>query len=106
MTALSTPQQVQERLEEIERLIAETLNEAEGAALAWFRKKAEREQEWTREYIAASGPAHVRKATADLRASSIGIEEEARWESTKVMLRGLSDRGNIGMAILKSQGRA
>jgi hypothetical protein len=104
--SLSTPQQVQARLEEIENLIAETQNELEGAALDWFRRKAEREQAWTREYIAASGPAHVRKATADLRASTIGIEEEARWEAMKVKMRGLSDRGNIGMAILKSQGRA
>jgi hypothetical protein len=103
--SLSTPQQVQARLEEIDGLIAETQNELEGAALSWFRKKAEREQAWTREYIAASGPAHVRKATADLRASTIGIEEEARWEAMKVKMRGLSDRGNIGMAILKSQGR-
>ena len=104
--SLSTPQQVQERLEKIDEAIAETLNEAEDAALSWFRKKAEREQEWTREYIASSGPAHVRKATADLKASTIGVEEEAKWEATRVMLRGLSDRGNIGMAILKSQGRA
>lgn len=103
--SLSTPQQVQARLEEIDRDLAMRQNVLESAALAWYRKKRDREQRWARAYIETEGPAHVRRAQADLAVATVGIAEEAEYEAVKGVVRVLETRASIGQSLLRSQGR-
>jgi hypothetical protein len=104
--SLSTPQQIQAKLEDIEQDLAARQNLLERSAMAWYRKKRDREAAWARAYISADGPAHVRKAEADLSVATVGVQEEAEWEALRAVVRTLETRATIGMALLKTQGRA
>jgi hypothetical protein len=104
--SLSTPQQVMERLEEIDRELAMRQNLLESAALKWFRAKWDREHKWNVAYARAEGPAHVRKAEAIAETAGVGVEEEAEWEALRAVVRTLETRATIGMALLKAQGRS
>lgn len=104
--SLSSPALVQQRLEDIDGQLAQALNGMEDAALEWFRCKRDREVEKARAYAEAEGPATERKIVADAFAATVGVDEEARWESRKLVVRLLESRANVGMAILKSQGRS
>jgi hypothetical protein len=104
--SLSTPQQVMERLEGLAEEIAEYANIVEGRALAWFRVKRDREKAWANAYIQANGPAHVRRVMADLAVADMGLDEEALWEGGRAKMRALESAANVGMALLKSQGRS
>ena len=103
---LSTPQAVQQRLEEIDRDLAARQGALESAALRWFRSKRDREKNWATAYISADGPAHVRKAEADLAVATTGVQEEAEYEALKAVVRVLETRATIGQSLLRSQGRA
>ena len=102
---LSTPQQVQARLEEIEHDLALRQNTLEAAAWTWFKVRRDKEREWAKAYIAASGPVHERKAHADLAVATIGVTEEAEYEAVKAVVRLLEARATIGQSLLRSQGR-
>lgn len=104
--SLSTPQQVQARLEELDTDLANRQNILESSAMAWFKKKRDREEAWARAYVSAEGPAHVRKAEADLAVATVGRNEEAEYEAVKAVVRVMETRATIGMALLKTQGRA
>ena len=104
--SLSTPAQVQTRLEEIDGQLALAANGMEEAAFAWFRKRAEREVAKAEAYAKADGPATERKIKAEAAAAVVGVDEEARWEARKLVSRLLESRANVGMAILKAQGRS
>lgn len=106
MTELSTPQQVQARLEAIDRDLANRQNALESSALAWFRAKRDKEKQWAQAYISASGPVHERKAHADLAVATVGVAEEAEWEALRAVVRTLETRATIGQSLLRSQGRA
>ena len=56
--------------------------------------------------MAAVGPGEQRRQEAKLAACHIGAAEEGAWEGKKAVVRVLETRANIGMAILKSQGRS
>ena len=100
--SLSTPQQVQERLEAIEHDLAVRQNAYEAAALAWFRAKRDKEHRWARAYMEATGPAHERKAQADLAVALVGVTEEAEYEAMKAVIRTLETRATIGQSLLRS----
>lgn len=104
--SLSTPAQVQTRLEEIDVQLALAANGMESSAFAWFRKRADREVAKAEEYAKAEGTATERKIKADAAAAVVGVDEEARWEARKLVSRLLESRANVGMAVLKSQGRS
>lgn len=104
--SLSTPQQVQERLEQIDHDLAARMPALEAAALGWFRRKRDREKTWAQAYVQAEGPAHVRKAQADLAVATVGISEEAEYEALKAVVRVLETRATIGQSLLRSHGRA
>lgn len=103
--SLSSPALVQERLEEIDTQLATALNGMEDAALKWFRCKRDREVAKADAYAAAPGPATERKVMAEAAAAEVGVEEEAHWEARKLVVRLLESRANVGMSILKAQGR-
>lgn len=104
--SLSTPQQVLERLEAIERDLAVRQGALESAALAWFRAKRDREHKHAVSYIQAEGTVGVRNAIADQETGMLGVAEEAEWEALRAVVRVLEARATIGMALLKSQGRS
>ncbi|HTE60084.1 MAG TPA: hypothetical protein VK631_07005 [Solirubrobacteraceae bacterium] len=104
--SLSTPQQVMDRLEAIDRDLAARMPALEAAALGWFRKKRDREQAWASAYMSADGPAHVRKAEADYATATVGVAEEAEYEALKAVVRVLETRATIGQSLLRSHGRA
>lgn len=103
---LSSPAEVQERLEAVDTELALRLNDLEEAAMTWFRIKPKRERMWAESYIRVDGPAHIRKVAAD---SSVANEEwaeaEGRYEVLKVIVRGLESKASIGQSILRSQSR-
>ncbi len=104
--SLSSPAAVQARLEEIEGDLASRQNELEAAALDWFKAKRDREKEHARIFIATTGTVAERKAAADKKTADMGRDAEAAYEAQKAVVRVLDTRAAIGMAILKSQGRA
>ena len=104
--SLSTPQQVQERLEGIERDLAERQLDYETAAMAWFKAKRDREHDEALAFLSAEGTDTKRRMVAKRESANIGKEEEASFEALKAVMRVLETRANIGMALLKSQGRS
>jgi hypothetical protein len=100
------PATIMRRLDEIEVDLAVAQNELEGIALAWFRAKREREVAEAMEFTRAEGPVEARRMQARRIAASIGVEQEARWEAKRAVVRVLESRANVGMALLKSMGRS
>lgn len=103
---LDNPAAVVARLEEIERDLAVRQNALESAGMAWFRRKRDREHAFAVAFLSAEGTVAERKAIADRETSLIGKDEEAEWEALSRVVRVLETRANIGMALLKSQGRS
>jgi hypothetical protein len=112
MTTLSHPGAVQERLAEIENEMALKQNEYELAALAHWHKRREKEKAWAEEFMACAfdgdrkRTVSEREAMADRVTALIGVNEEARWESMRAVMRTLEARSTIGASLLKAQGRS
>lgn len=106
MTALSTPGQVRDRLEQIEHDLAMRQNDLEFAALRWFTLKRDREKKWAEAFLAAEGSVEARKARATQDTADIGMDAEAEWEGLRAVVRTLDTRAAIGMSLLRSQGRS
>lgn len=104
--SLSSPAVVQARLEEIETDLASRQNDLEAAALDWFKAKREREKSHAEVFLNDTGTVAERKAKADLATADVGCAEEGKYEGLRGVVRVLDTRAAIGMAILKSQGRA
>lgn len=104
--SLSSPQQIMERLEEIEQDLAIRGNEIAPIVEAWFKKKRDREHDEAVAFIAAEGTDTKRKMIAKRDTSHIGKEEEAAYVAITAVIRVLEGRATIGMALLKSHGRA
>lgn len=103
---LSHPAAVVERLEAIEEDLATRQGEYETAALDWFHQKREREKARADEFLKAEGTVAHRTAVAEAATATIGSDSEGAYESLRAVTRTLEARANIGMAILKSHGRA
>lgn len=103
---LSNPAAVRDRLEEIERDLALLQNDLEDAAFSWFRSKRGKEKERARVFMQSEGSVEARKAQADLATAHLGADDEARYEALRAVGRVLETRANIGMSLLRSQGRA
>lgn len=103
---LSTPQAVVERLEGIETDLAEFQNGLEEAAMTWFIGKREREKAHATAFLTAKGSIAARHAVAELETATDSMNDEATWEAKRHVLKVLETRANVGMALLKSQGRA
>ena len=104
--SLASPAQVMARLTEIETELAERQNDLEACAFAWFTAKRERERTEALEFMRAEGSVEARRQQAKRISAAIGAEEEASWEGKRAVVRVLEARANIGMAILKAQGRS
>lgn len=102
---LDTPQEIMARLTEIERDLAVRQNELEDAAMGWYRKKRDREYDWSVAFAAAEGTDMKRRATATRESARVGAEEEGHWEGLRAVVRVLETRATIGMALLKYQSR-
>lgn len=100
------PHTVQARLDEIDRDLAERLPQLEEAGRLHFIAKRDREQRIATAFLAAEGTVAERNAIAAGSFGGDGAEEEAAWESLRAAVRVLETRAQIGMALLKSYGRA
>jgi hypothetical protein len=103
--SLSAPAAVQSRLEEIENDLATRQGEYETAALSWFRAKRDREKRRAQEFMKGHGTVAERSAKADELTAEIGVEDEAKYEALKAVMRTLETRASIGQSILRSQAR-
>jgi hypothetical protein len=101
----ATAQTVLERLEAIETDLSERERDLEQAALDWFKAKRDVEHDYAVAYLAADGTVDERKSKARRVIEGKGRDEEARYESLRAVVRVLETRANIGMALLKAQGR-
>jgi hypothetical protein len=106
MTALDTPSAIQARLGEIDDDLAVRQNAYESAARNWFKAKRNREHDRAVAFISAGGTVAERNAIADRETATDGRDAEAEFEAIKAVVKVLETRANIGMALLKSQGRA
>ena len=106
MSDLSTPQAIQTRLEAIETDLAILQNDVEQAAMKWFVLKREREKARATCFLTAKGTDTARRMMAEQESAPVGAVDEARWEALKAKLKVLETRANIGMSLLRSQGRA
>jgi hypothetical protein len=102
----SHPSGIVTRLEAIENDLALRQNTLESAARAWFLAKRDKEHAEAVAFISAEGAMPLRKALAARETSFIGKTEEAEYEAVRAVTRVLETRATIGMALLKSQGRA
>jgi hypothetical protein len=105
MSATAERQTVTERLEAIERDLSERERELYDAAMGWFKKKRDLEHDRAVAFLAAEGTVAERQAKAARDNSNIGRDEEAEYEAIRAVVRVLETRANIGMALLKAQGR-
>jgi hypothetical protein len=103
---LSDPAVVQARLNEIDIDLATRQNKLESAALDWFRGKREREKARAEAFLAAGGTVAERNAIADKTTALLFVEDEAKYEAQKSVVRVLDTRAAIGMSLLRSQSRA
>jgi hypothetical protein len=105
-----TPAQIIERLEAIERDLAERQGEFERVSEDWARAKREKELAWARAYTLAGRdnktPVTDKKAAAIEASELIGLDAEARYTGLNKVIEVLGTRSMIGMALLKSHGRA
>lgn len=102
-----TPAQIEERLQELEQDLAVRQNAYESAAEKWYRKLREREYQHAVEFMRAAGATVTeRKEQARELTALLGITEESEYEGLKAAIRVMETRATIGMALLKSVGRA
>jgi hypothetical protein len=101
-----TAAQIEERLEEIERDLAMRQPLYEQAAEKWHRVLRDREYQHAVEFTKAAGPVTERRETAKAQTALIGQVEEAEYEGLKAAIKVMETRAMIGMALLKSAGRA
>ena len=94
------------RLAEIENDLAIRQATLESAGMAWFKAKRDKEHDHAVAFLAAEGSVAQRNAVANEQTATDGKNEEAEWEAVKAVVRVLETRANIGMAILKAQGRS
>ena len=111
--SLSTPQQVQERLDQLDAEVAERQNDYERAA----EEKARYTRQWDKRlaiaHLKAKGSnADTRKAAALVMAAEQDdlyerlTEAEAKYAACYAALKSRDTRVGIGQSILKAQGRA
>lgn len=105
MSDLTHPGAVQARLNEIETDLADRQNEYEHAALEYFGAKRLKEKARAEAFLKAEGTVAERSAKADRETALMGMEDEARYEGLKGVVRVLDTRAAIGMSILRAQGR-
>lgn len=103
---LSTPTDVQERLEGLDTELQTLQNTVELAAWEWFKAKRQREKARASAFLTAKGSIAARWAVADLETAEQGMEEEGTWEGKRALQKALETRAMVGSAILKAQGRA
>lgn len=103
---LDNPSGVQARLAEIENDLAMRQQTYESAARSWFIAKRDREHDRAVAFLSADGTVAERNAIADRETACDGAIAEAEFEAMKAAVKVMETRANIGMAILKSQGRA
>lgn len=102
-----SPAEIEQRLQEIERDLATRENAYGSAAERWFRVCRKREHQHAVEFMKASGGTVTeRKEQAREQTSLIGMEEEAEYEGLRAVIKVMETRAMIGMALLKSAGRA
>lgn len=103
--SLADPASVMRRLAEIEGDLALRQGAWEEAAQAHYLAKREKEKRRAEAFLTAEGTVAERSAIADKAAAMIGNVEEAAYEAQKSVVRVLETRANIGMSILRVQGR-
>ncbi len=100
-----TPEQIIDRLAEIETDLADRTAAIEAAADDWFRAKRDRENRRAKAFIAAKADGVTvaeAEAMADKETSLIGLDAEARYEALKAVVRVLETRASIGQSLLRA----
>jgi hypothetical protein len=101
-----SPAQIQERLESIEIDLGTRQNLYEQAAERWYRVLRDREHKHAVEFMRAEGNTTERREKAREQTALIGMVEEAEYEGLRAAIKVMETRAMIGMALLKSAGRA
>jgi hypothetical protein len=102
-----TPAQIEQRLEDIEHDLGDRQNAYASASEKWHRACREREHQHAVEFMRAAGATVTeRKEQARELTALIGITEEAEYEGLRAAIKVMETRAMIGMALLKSAGRA
>lgn len=101
-----TPAQIQERLEDLERDLGNRQNLYAEAAEKWHRVLRDREHKHAVAFMAAAGNTTERREAAKRETATIGMVEEAEYEGLRAAVKVMEVRAMIGMALLKSAGRA
>ena len=104
--SLSSPQQIMDRLEQLDRDLEARGPALESAARAWFIAKRDREKARAEVFLTTEGTVAVRSAHADKATATQGAGAEAEYEAIKAVCRVLETRVGIGQTLLKAHGRA
>lgn len=103
--SIPSPAQVMERLDAIDRDMAERLPRLEAAAQEHFLAKREKEKKRAEVFLTTEGTVAERNASADRLTAETGKTAEAEYEAIKAVVRVLEARSTIGAALLKAQSR-
>ncbi len=101
-----TPAQIEARLQELEQDLGNRQNLYGQAAENWHRILRDREHKHAVAFMSASGNTTERRETAKRETALIGMAEEAEYEGLRAVVKVMETRAMIGMALLKSAGRA
>jgi len=100
------PQQLIERLEQVDQDLAERQNQVEDLAVRWFRAKRDREKAYAIAFLSADGTAGERDAHAKLAAHTVDDGSiEGEWEGAKAAVRALETRASVGQTLVRSNVR-
>lgn len=101
-----TPAQIEQRLQELEQDLGNRQNLYAEAAEKWHRILRDREHRHAVEFMRAEGSVTERRERARQETALIGMAEEAEYEGLRAAIKVMETRAMIGMALLKSAGRA
>lgn len=104
--SLSTPQDIMQRLEELDRDLAARGPALESAARAWFVAKRDRDKARATVFLTTDGTVAERNAHADKATATDGASAEAEYEALRAVCRTIETRVGIGQSLLRALGRA
>jgi hypothetical protein len=111
LSLLSSPAEVMERLEAIDRELAERQNPYEEAASNFYRAKRNWEKVMAKAYVEAQGSnqkeRESRAILSEWKEDSYKnfVNAEATYEGHKAAMRTLETRASIGQSLLRAQSR-
>lgn len=95
-----------DRLEQLERDLADRQATVEDLAVRWFKVKRDREKAYAIAFLAADGTTGQRDAQARLAAYDVDDGSvEGEWEGAKAAIKAIETRASVGQTLVRTNVR-